>query len=287
MIIKPQGAVKVSWLYIGSMICLLLFILTSAAQAMGATSSGAISQGYRTNTVNITQGSLVSLASTDSNVVEPANSTTNVANLVGISENKPLLELSGGSSNSLQVVVSGSTKALVSNVNGPVNAGDRITASPISGIGMKAIDSTEVVGTAQANLSSVPTISKTVVGKNGEDMTIKIGLLPVAVTVTYYAASASSGIVASFIPPFLQDVANALTGKQVSPLRVLLGGMALLLGFIAVIVMLYVSIKSGVISLGRNPLAKDALQKGLVDVLIAALGVLIVTIILVYAILSS
>ena len=268
------------------MIVLILQLLCTSL-AYAASPSGAISQSYPTTTTNTTQGALLSLISSGSSSVEPADNT-NTSRLVGIAASKPLVELSNGNTKStLQVIVSGSTDALVSNINGPVKVGDKITASPLSGIGMKAINSAEVVGTAQANLSSISTVSKTVAGSNGKNVTVKVGLLPIAVNVGYYSAATSSGTAASFVPPFLQTIANDLTGKQVSPLRVLLGSAAMLLGFIAVMLMLYVSIKSGVISIGRNPLAEDALRKGLIDVLIAAIGVLIVTVVVVYAVLAT
>jgi hypothetical protein len=114
-----------------------------------------------------------------------------------------------------------------------------------------------------------------------------VGLLPLAVNTTYYTSSSPQGTVSAFIPPFLQDIANAITGRQVSPLRVLLGASALLLGFITAIIMLYVAIRNGMTSIGRNPLAEGALRKGLVDVIVAAIGVLVIAIVIVYIIFLS
>jgi hypothetical protein len=277
-----QKTTRRIWLYV--VVVLLQLFLTPSVYAIAP---GAISQGYQTDTTNITQGALLSLVSTGSTVVVPANSTTNVADLVGVAADKPLVELSSSGQSNIQVVVGGTTEALVSNINGAVKAGDKITASPVGGIGMKAVKSSEIVGTAQANLNSVKTVSRTFDGTNGKKVTVSVGLLPIAVSVAYYSTAASSGTAASFVPPFLQTIANNLTGKQVSPLRVLISAAALLLGFIAVTTMLYVSIKSDMISIGRNPLAGGALRKGLVDVLVAALGVLIVTVVIVYAVLLS
>jgi hypothetical protein len=250
-----------------------------------AASSGAISQDYQSNTSGITAGELLSLSSASSSTVEPANSTTNVSSLIGVAADKPLLELSGKGKRSVQVVVGGTSSALVSDINGPVKVGDKITASPISGVGMKAISSAEVVGIAQADLASVQTVTRSVAGKDGKQVNIKIGQLPIAVVVEYYSISAASGTASSFVPPFLQSIANQLTGKQVSPLRVLFGAVLLIMGFAAVTFMLYVAIRSGIISIGRNPLAEAALRKGLVDVIIAALGVLTVTAVVVYGLL--
>lgn len=265
----------------------LLFLLVQLAQpaAVAASSSGGISQNYQTKTPGITAGELLSLSSTSSSTVEPANSTSNVSRLIGVAADKPLLELSGKGTSSVQVVVGGTSSALVSDINGPIKVGDKITASPVSGVGMKAINSTEVVGIAQADLSSVQTVTRSVAGSNGKNVNIKIGQLPIAVVVEYYSVTTSSGTASSFVPPFLQSLANQLTGKQVSPLRVLFGMVLLLMGFAAVTFMLYVAIRSGIISIGRNPLAEAALRKGLVDVIIAALGVLIVTAVVVYGLL--
>lgn len=248
--------------------------------------SGAIAQSYQTSSTNIGPGSLVSLVSAGSDNVEPAFSS-NASNLVGIAAEKPALELSKGNSSSVQVVTSGSTTALVSDANGSVMAGDKITASPISGVGMKATTSAEIVGTAQKNLNDVKTVNETVTGSNGKPTTIQVGLLPIAVTVVYYANEAPGGTVSSFVPPFLQTLANTITGKAVSPVRVLVGILLLLLGFATVSMVLYIGIHSHIISIGRNPLAQAALRRGLIDVLIVGLGIVVVCVVIVYALLLS
>lgn len=280
-IIYIATAARKAWIVFSGAVAALLL-----CAAMAHAAPAGISQSYNTTSDNISQGALLSLTSSDGNSVEPATSG-NVTRLVGIAADKPLVELSEGGESSVSVVVSGSAKALISDINGTVKSGDRVTISPISGIGMKTIEASQVVGTAQADLSSVPTTTKSVSGQNGKSEKIKVGLLPIAVNVAYYSGNASKGAISSFIPPFLQSLANTITGRQVSPLRVLLGTLALLLGFITVISMLYASIRSGVTSIGRNPLAEKALRKGLIDVVIAAIGLLLVTIVIVYVVLLS
>lgn len=260
------------WVSFALVFCGILICNTLPAVAAG----GAISQSYTTNTTNLTAGALVSFVSNGSSVVEPANSTTNVSNLVGVVGNKPLVELSGSNQDSVQVVVGGTTDALVSNSNGSIHVGDKITASPVSGIGMKASGNTEIVGTAEASLSSVTTVTKSFEEKNGQSTSIKVGLLPVAVDVEYYAQPSISGALASAVPPFLQDIANSIAGKSVSPLKVLLATLALLLGFTTTIVLVYSSVKNGFIAIGRNPLAAAALRRGMFGVIVAAIGILIV-----------
>ena len=247
-----------------------------------AAATGAISQSYTTTTSDVGKGALVSLTSSKSSEVQPADTST-ASNLVGISAISSAIELSSGASHSIQVVTNGVTEALVSDANGPVKAGDKIAASPVAAIGMKALVSGDVIGTAQENLSAIATVTEHVTRLNGQNVTLHVGLLPVEVNVAYY--SGSPGSLASVIPPVLQNLADTIAGKQVSPLRALIGATALLFGFILITVMLYISIKSGIISIGRNPLAETALRRGLVDVIVAALGILVMTVVFSYAVL--
>lgn len=249
------------------------FAITGVALAAG---DGAISQSY-TATSAIAQGTLLSLTASGSNTVEAAQSGTKTANLVGVAAESPLVELSANGKNSVQVVVGGATPALVSDINGPVKAGDKITVSPINGVGMKATTAAATVGVAQASLSSVATVTKSVTGKNGKPVTVKIGLVPLAVNIAYYSATQGVGTTGSWVPPIFQTAANSITGKQVSPTKVLVAALALILGFAICVIMMTTSIRSEIISLGRNPLARATLLRGLVDVLIAACGVLFVS----------
>lgn len=255
------------------------FVLTIPGLCLAA---AAISQGYKTTSDNVAKGALLSLVADNSTEVEPAN-TSNATKLVGVAADKPLVELSGNSSSNTRVVVGGTTEVLVSDINGNVQAGDKITVSPVSGIGMKAVGSAEVVGSAQADFSAITTLNRSVTTSDGQQKTIKVGLLPVAVNVTYYSASMSQGTISSFVPPFLQSLANTVAGRQVSPVRVLIGATTLLLGFVAVMIILYTSIRNGLISIGRNPLAQKALRRGLIDIIFAAMGLLLITAAIVYA----
>ena len=260
--------------------CSSLILLASLPASVSA--AGAISQGFQTNETNITAGSILSFGSMQG-IVETATSN-NVANLVGIASSGSLIELSG-EGRGVQVVVSGLTDALVSNVNGMVKSGDKITASPFAGIGMKANTSTEIVGVAQADLSSEKTVQETVTDKSGKKEAITVGSVPLEVNVAFFSSGQNGSSV--FVPPFLQSIANTVSGTEVTPLRVLASALTLLLGFTTVTIILYASIRSSIMAIGRNPLANIAVRKGLVDVLIMAAGILAVTIITMYVIVGS
>jgi hypothetical protein len=260
-----------------------IVIASCALPAIVSAADAAISQGFSTNENSLPAGTLVSQQPAAENFIESANSDR-AKELVGVVANQPLVELSSGAE--IQVVVSGITQTLVSNINGPIKAGDRITPSPIKGVGMKAVSSAQVVGIAQADLNESGAQTLTVTDQAGQSHSIKTGLVPVQVGIAYYAGSQSSAPTASYVPPAMQSLANNFAGKNVSPIRVMAAGLILILGFISISTLLYSSVRSGISSLGRNPLAGGAIRRGLAEVAVLDVGILILTIIATYVILS-
>jgi hypothetical protein len=268
-------------------IWLLSLLLASIVGLFGsadvqAANTAAISQGFSTTENDLTAGALVSLTSGSQNTIQLANSDR-VNQLAGVIGDRPLIELSNNDKE-VQVVISGTTLTLISDINGDVKSGDKITASPINGIGMKANASSLVVGTAQADLSSTTTTQKTINDKRGQPQAVKIGAIPVQVNVTYYVAPEDKN---AFLPPFLQSFANAVAGKEVSAIRVLISSLVLMFGFISIAVLLYSSIRSSIISIGRNPLSEGAVRKSLFEVGATSLGILLVMLIAIYLVLST
>ena len=178
-----------------------------------------------------------------------------------------------------QVVLSGTTRVLVSDINGAVKSGDKITISPIAGVGMRATADSQVVGTAQSDF--VSTTTKNVADKDGEQHEVKIGHVEVQVGIAYYQAPGSN-----FLPPFIQNAANSLAGRPVSLIRVLICSILLLLGFTTVSILVYTSVRSAITSVGRNPLAARAIRKGLYQVGFVSLVVVGGTLIASYLVLS-
>lgn len=256
----------------------LLLVFVSPLGAQGVSS---IAQGFQTTDENIIEGALVSLKSDTPNAVELSN-TDRVNDLVGIVGGTSLIELSDGT-NSVQVVTSGVTLALVSDINGDVKSGDKITASPIGGVGMKATESGAIVGTAQGDLSSADAKDRTITDKDGKQQNIKIGQVPVQVDTVFFASSSDGS--SSFIPSALQGFANTVAGREVSPVRVLIASVLLVLLLVSVVVLLYSSVKSSIISIGRNPLSETAVHKSLLQVGLTVVGLLAFTVVLVYLIL--
>jgi hypothetical protein len=257
---------------------LLLLLGVSTLHAEGASS---IAQGFQTTDPNIVSGALVSLKGHTPNTVELSTST-NVTQMIGVAGTKSLIELSNGVSG-VQIVTSGVTQALVSDINGTVNTGDKITASPIAGVGMRASASTLIMGTAQANMSSIKTETRTVTDKDGKKKDFKIGAIPIQVDKVFYDVPSAQN---SFLPPALQGFANGVAGHEVSAVRVLVASLLILFLFATVAILVYSAIRSSIISIGRNPLSENAVRKSLLEVGLTVVGILAFTVIVIYLILT-
>lgn len=255
----------------------LFFVLSLPAHAQ---SNSAIAQGFQADSGNgdVIAGTLVSAKSDNPHAVQLAN-TDSADRLLGVVDNNPLLALSG-TGKEVEVVLSGTTNVLVSDINGTVNTGDKITVSPIAGVGMKAASDGQVAGTAQASLDLSKSNTQTVTDSKGGAHTVHVGYVPLQVGVAYYQLQNSS-----FLPSFVQGLANNIAGKQVSLIRIFLCGLLLLASFIGIGVLIYSSVRSAMISLGRNPLASPDIRKSLYQVGAISAAVLGVTLVASYIIL--
>src|SRR2546430_1246947 len=130
-----QSRIKSLALVLLSFACLLLGT-TQPTQAQQTSSS--IAQGFQADTINgdIVPGALVSIKPGTSHTVELATPDTS-DQLVGVVDKNPLVSISGDNQEA-QVVLSGTTSVLVSDINGAIHSGDKITPSPIAGVGMLA-----------------------------------------------------------------------------------------------------------------------------------------------------
>lgn len=241
-------------------------------------SSSTISQGFNTDNSEgeIVAGALVSIKGGNPESVALAT-TNSVDYLAGIADKNSLVTISKGSQET-QVVLSGTATALVSDINGTIKRGDKITISPIAGVGMKAVTSSQVVGTAQSNFIEAAT--RIVTDQRGEKHTVHLGHVEIQVDITYYQTAGSN-----FLPPFIQNVANSIAGRPVSLIRIILCSLLLLLSFTSVIILVYTSVRSAMTSIGRNPLAARAIRKGLLQVGVISLIVVAGTLLASYAIL--
>lgn len=239
-----------------------------------------ISQSY-TSTDQLAVGSVVSLKSNTSDQVIAASSTTSDSLLgVVINANSSLLSLSNDQANQVQIATSGTEQVLVSDINGSIKRGDHITASPISGVGMKATDNVRIIGIAQSDLTA--STKQTYKDKSGQEHSVNVGTMPVLINVSYFFKQPDKTI----IPGALQNVANALAGKNVSTAPILIAGAIFLIMLIVVSSIIYSMIRSSIISVGRNPMSQSAIYRDLIQLSALVIGILAVGLIAIYLVLT-
>lgn len=244
-----------------------------------AHAQSSISQGFNTEE-NLAPGTIVSQKQGEDTVKSATLNDSNA--LIGVASSQSLVELSSGAKQA-QVVTSGTTKALVSDINGEIRAGDKIAISPLEGIGMKAIKNGYVIGTAVADFSEAKDVtSRQIADKTGKKNTVKIGSIPIQVNVSYFE---DIDVNKSILPEFILNIARSVSGKEVSVLRVLVALLVLVVGIISIGILLYSSVRSSIISIGRNPLAASAVNKSLLQVAFLSLGVLLIMLSAAYLIL--
>ena len=260
----------------------LLLCLVFASHSASALTT--ISQGFLTSD-KVILGSIVSLESGSSDKVLAA-SVNNSNGIIGvvINEGNSLLSLSTNKENQVQVATSGIVQALVSDINGEVSTGDQVTASPISGVGMKATDSVKVVGIAQGDLKDSSSGTKQAYkDTDGQEKSVFIAQIPVLINASYFFKQPERTI----IPSAVQKLANALAGKAVKPLPIIISLAIFVVAMIAVVAIIYSTIKNSIISVGRNPMSQAAIYRNLIQISVLVLAILAVAVIAIYMVLTK
>ena len=264
---------------------LLLFALAILGFALPAGTSAltTISQGYTTGD-KLSLGSIVSLTNNSSEQVSAANSTNSNGILgVVIDAGNSLLALTNGQTNQIQIATSGIEQVLVSNINGDISQGDQITASPISGVGMKATTNAKVIGIAQDSLSGTNGSTETYTDQSGNKHTVTIGNVPVLVNVSYFYKQPDK----TLIPSAIQNIANALAGRSVNTLPILISMGIFIVTLIVVVSIVYPMIHSSIISVGRNPMSQSAVYRDLIQMSALVLAILGVSVVAIYLVLTK
>lgn len=262
---------------------LSLLLLTMASIGLfGAlvTAEPLITQGFDT-TQNLSIGSIVSAVPGSQNSVTSAN-LTNARSLIGvvIASNNAEVSLTSGI-NQVQVATSGINQVLVSNLNGAIKTGDEITASPISGVGMLATDNAEVIGTAQGNFPNTTAQKQTIATSSGKQ-TVEIGDVSVLVSVGYYTKQPPK----TLIPTAIQNLANAIAGKTVKTLPIILSAVIFFLTLIVVVAIVYSMIHGSIISVGRNPMAQSAIYRNVMQMSALVVAIVAVALFVIFMILT-
>lgn len=259
---------------------ILASVMVAVLFAADAAALTPISQGY-TAKDSVAIGSLVSLLPDSSDTVEAAN-VDNTNNLLGVvvTENNSPLTLGRGVAGEVQVATGGSVEILVSDVNGEIKEGEPITASPIAGVGMRVSSNAKVIGVAQADMT---TTTEQTIDDNGSEKTIKLGSVPVLINVSYHYQTPEK----TLIPSAIQNIANAVAGKAVSALPIILSGIIFIAMLIVVMIIIFTMIRSSIISVGRNPLSQSAVYRDVIQLSAVVIAIVAAAVVAIYFILRT
>lgn len=232
----------------------------------------------------LSPGTIVSMNGSNGSVA--AADINNIANLFGvvISSDQSLLTFSSPVGNQVQVASTGVADIFVSDINGDIKAGDPITVSTITGVGMKATQNAKIIGIAQESLSgSAGKKNQNIVDSTGKSKTVQLGSVQATIDLSYYYKEASKSV----IPIAFQSLANSIAGKQVSPIPILVCLAIFIIGLGSICALLYGAIRGTIISVGRNPMAQAAVYRNLIQVSVLILGILGAIMVSIYLILAK
>lgn len=271
-------------------LALAVLVGLSMVGLVGAANSSTrapVTQSYGTDDT-LQKGMLVRLNAKDSTKVSILKQDeSDKMHGVVVSANDAALSLTGDpDKRQVYVATFGKYNVLVSTQNGPIKIGDLISISTLNGIGMKA-DGEEkmVLGkalTAFDGSDAEGTASLT--GAEGKKSTVSLGRISVQVSVQSNPLQ-SAGL-PSALTQFLSDIGYSVTKKNVSVARLYLATLILLVASIVSGVMLFSSVRSTLVSIGRNPLAKQAIVRSMIQVVITSLIIFIIGVFGVYLLLK-
>ncbi len=255
---------------------------------MAASVAGqAVSQSYGITGV-VQKGMIVMLDPHNSKNVKALSSASDASMLgVAVAANDTVVSL-GGDSTMSQVFVAASGKydALVSNQNGAIKAGDVISISALDGVGMKANgDQAVILGKALSGFDGVNNVSGTATLKTSNgSKNVSIGLVQIDINISHNPlAVTTTGL---SIPSFLRKSGESIAGKPVSAARLYVSFGVLILTLFMAASLLYGGVRSSLVSLGRNPLAKTSILRGLVQVVLLGLIVFVIGLVAIYLLLK-
>ncbi len=179
------------------------------------------------------------------------------------------------------VATTGRYQILVSTENGPINVGDYVTLSSLQGVGMRGDEQRNKIVFGKA-LESFNDTSEVITTTKLGERDIALGRVMVDITVSKNPLLKG---VEPNVPSFLKKAVETVAGKPVDALRayVALAVFVLTVGISGTL--MYGGVRSGIISIGRNPLSKKSIVRSIFQIVLVSLIVLMAGIFGVYLIL--
>lgn len=265
----------------------VIISMVAMLPASAETYGGGSVQGYSAETP-LDNGTIVQLAGKDAKQVKIATQAE-LQNMFGVTVDRNQLSLtltSENIKNETFVAVSGTYNVLVSNQGGPIAVGDYVTLSSVNGVAMKAgTEEKTVFGRAVGAFdgNGVTLGTTTLKDSKGDTKTVTLGQVPVTINIQRNPNEKSTK---ADVPEFLQRIGQAIAEKEVSPIRIYLSMAITAVSLIAAIAVLYSGVRSGVISIGRNPMSKKSIFRALLEIILTSILILVIGLFAVYLLLK-
>ena len=262
-------------------------------QSVSAVSPDNGVQSYAASTP-INTGTIVRIDNRDSRTIGPV-AQADAQQAIGVAIDRAQLSLrlsDEGLANETYVAGSGTYSTLVSTQNGAIAPGDYVTISAIDGVAMKAglyEEHATVVGRAQGAFDGKGVVLGVTNLKDGagkDTKTVQLGLIPVTIDVKTNPNKKEEISTKANLPEQLQRVGEQIAEKEVNPIRIYLSIAIMNVSLLAAIVVLYAGVRSGVISIGRNPMSKKSIFRAILEVIFTGLLIVIVGLFAVYLLLK-
>jgi hypothetical protein len=262
---------------------LFLLIALSSSNPLGAQT--AFTQGYGSDEV-LQRGMIVRIKKDDTTKVTAlAYEEMDTMHGVVVDPNDAPVTLSAEGQKAF-VATGGKYDVLVSDQEGEIKAGDYLAISSLNGVGMRATRAeSHIVGRALADFNGRDNVAGSTEIKDGAGNTHKVNIGRVQADISV-SRNPSYGPPDPGLPQAVKRMAEAIAGKEVSTTRVYLGLAVFIISTIVAGTLMYGGVRSGIISIGRNPLSKKSIIRGMLQVVLFGLIVFILGLFGVYLLLK-
>ncbi|OGE31631.1 hypothetical protein A2631_00685 [Candidatus Daviesbacteria bacterium RIFCSPHIGHO2_01_FULL_44_29] len=243
-----------SWFMVRIVLCLVLVVVllrtTNYELRTIYAQNFDIASTYTINDPEAGAGDIIS--SGDNGLVRANVSYDN--HIFGIIQENPVIVFTEASGSGRVIGRSGDSMVKITDFNGEIKIGDRVTSSPIAGYGMKATQSGYVIGVVTAAPSNTGSLSY-------QNRQFNAGTAQVALKIEYAELSTPRSSIR-----LLEYIGAAFFRNIQDPERFTQAVKAIIAGLIAIISFgigffaFSRAISKGVEAIGRNPLAKRAIQ---------------------------
>lgn len=260
---------------------LAILVILSLIHPLSAQS---VAQGYNADQT-LQRGMLVAVKGDDPNKVEAVtpDSLDKLKGVVVQANDTPVTISNEGQK--VFVSTAGTYDVLVSDQGGQIGVGDYISISSLPGIGMKATDTERtIVGRAVSGFKGQGDSIGSSVLENSNQRKVNLGRIQVSISVSRNPLLKAPET--PKVPEFLDKLSQTVANKPVSPIKIYMAVTVFIAAAAISGIMLYSGARSSLISVGRNPLSRKSLLRGLLQVVILSLIIFITGIFGVYLLLK-